>query len=137
MKHLILVAVIAVFAISCGKTGNAVPNVGVDFEAPLTDPRLSALSISGGSVIINGYGVEGLIIYHEIDGSYACYDRCSSYMPQNRCAVTIDSDGFTATDPCSGSRFSLVDGTPVKGPATVALKSYYVSVVNYEIFVSN
>jgi len=137
MKHLILVAFIAVFAISCGKTGNAVPNVGVDFEAPLTDPRLSALSISGGSVIINGYGVEGLIIYHEIDGSYACYDRCSSYMPQNRCAVTIDSDGFTATDPCSGSRFSLVDGTPVKGPATVALKSYYVSVVNYEIFVSN
>ena len=128
---------IAVSALSCGKSTDPVPNVGVNFEAPLTDPRLAKLNISGGSVIVNGYGVAGLILYHEIDGSYAAYDRCSSYKPENRCAVTIDTSGFTVTDPCSGSKFSLLDGTPVKGPATTALKSYYVTVANYEIFVSN
>ena len=137
MKNAILIAVIAVLSLSCGKAADPIPNVGVDFEDALTDPRLAALNISGGAVIINGYGVAGLIIYHEIDGSYAAYDRCSSYEPQNRCAVTLDSDGFTATDPCSGSKFSLIDGTPVKGPATAALKAYSVSVINYEIFVSN
>jgi nitrite reductase/ring-hydroxylating ferredoxin subunit len=137
MKYAILIAFIAIFSLSCGKSSDPVPNVGVDFEAPLTDPRLAKLNVSGGSVIVNGYGVAGLIIYHEIDGSYAAYDRCSSYKPENRCAVTIDTSGFTVTDPCSGSKFSLIDGTPVKGPATTALKSYYVTVANYEIFVSN
>lgn len=137
MKYARLIAFIAIFSCSCGKSSDPVPNVGVDFEAPLTDPRLAKLNVSGGSVIVNGYGVAGLIIYHEIDGSYAAYDRCSSYKPENRCAVTIDTSGFTVTDPCSGSKFSLIDGTPVKGPATTALKSYYVTVANYEIFVSN
>jgi nitrite reductase/ring-hydroxylating ferredoxin subunit len=137
MKNAILIVFITVLSLSCGKNSDPIPNVGVDFEDALTDPRLAALNVTGGAVTINGYGVAGLIIYHEIDGSYAAYDRCSSYLPQNRCAVTLDSDGFTATDPCSGSKFSLIDGTPVKGPATTALKSYYVSVVNYEIFVSN
>lgn len=137
MKNAILIAVITILFLSCGKASDPIPNVGVDFEYPLTDPRLAPLTISGGSVIINGYGVAGLIIYHEIDGSYAAYDRCSSYKPENRCAVTIDTSGFTATDPCSGSKFSLIDGTPVKGPATASLKSYYVTVANYEIFVSN
>jgi nitrite reductase/ring-hydroxylating ferredoxin subunit len=137
MKYVFTIIFAAFFFISCGKSSNPIPNVSVNFEAPLTDPRLIALQATGGAVLINGYGVAGLILYHEIDGSYAAYDRCSSYEPQNRCAVTLDTDGFTVTDPCSGSKFSLIDGTPVKGPATAALKAYSASVINYEIFVSN
>jgi nitrite reductase/ring-hydroxylating ferredoxin subunit len=123
---------------SCGKDNSSgIPNVAVNFSAPLTDPRLSALNVGGGTVIISGYGVAGLILYREYDGSYACYDRCSTYDPQRECAVTPDNNSLTVTDPCSGSKFSLSDGSPVKGPATRALKSYYVSVGNNEIFVSN
>ena len=137
MKYLFTLALVSILFLSCGKDSDPIPNVSVDFEAPLTDPRLLPLEANGGAVLIAGYGICGLIIYHEIDGSYAAYDRCSSYKPENRCAVTLDADGFTATDPCSGSKFSLIDGTPVKGPATEALKAYSVSVINYEIFVSN
>jgi len=93
--------------------------------------------VPGGVVLISGYGVAGLILYREADDSYACYDRCSTYLPQNHCAVTLDAGGFTVTDPCSGSKFSLIDGSPVKGPATRALKSYYIDVSNQEIYVTN
>ncbi len=123
--------------ISCVKSGDVIPDVAVNFEASLTDPRLSALKTVNGAVIINGYGVAGLILFREADGTYAAYDRCSSYMPQNKCAVTLDNPTLTATDPCSGARFSLTDGTPVKAPATMSLKSYSVNVSNFEIFVSN
>jgi nitrite reductase/ring-hydroxylating ferredoxin subunit len=102
----------------------------------LTDPRLSSLNVLGGAVLIAG-GVAGIILYREADGSYAAYDRCSTYMPQNRCAVTLDAGNFTCTDPCSGSKFSLIDGTPVKAPATKALKSYNIVVSNFEVYVSN
>jgi nitrite reductase/ring-hydroxylating ferredoxin subunit len=137
MKLIYAFAAIAVLFSSCGKNSDPIPNVAVNFEAPLTDPRLAGLTAGGGVVFLANYGVAGIILYHEPDGSYAAYDRCSSYMPQNKCAVTLDSDHLTVTDPCSGSKFSLADGSPVKAPATYSLKSYYVTVANYEIFVSN
>jgi nitrite reductase/ring-hydroxylating ferredoxin subunit len=137
MKRLMLLFIIPLTFFSCGKSGDVIPSVAVNFQASLTDPRLSALNVYGGAVLINGYGVAGLILYREADGTYVAYDRCSSYMPQNHCAVTLDPGNFTATDPCSGSKFSLIDGTPVKAPATRSLRSYGVSVSNFEIFVSN
>jgi nitrite reductase/ring-hydroxylating ferredoxin subunit len=135
---IVLWALLAACFCSCGKgSASDIPNVAVNFSAPLTDPRLTALHAGGGTVIVNDYGVAGLIIYKEFDGNYAAYDRCSTYNPQQRCAVNLDNNAISVTDPCSGSKFSLSDGSPVKGPATRALKSYYVSVGNNEIFVSN
>jgi nitrite reductase/ring-hydroxylating ferredoxin subunit len=137
MKKIVLLAAIILTSFSCGKGGEAIPNVAVNFQTSISDPRLSALNVPGGSVFIGGYGVAGIILYRESDDTYAAYDRCSTYNPQNHCAVTLDAGGFTTTDPCSGSKFSLIDGSPVKGPATRALKTYYIDVSNQEIYVSN
>jgi nitrite reductase/ring-hydroxylating ferredoxin subunit len=137
MKKLLLLLTIVVSTLSCGKSGDVVPNVSVSFSASVTDPRLSALNVPGRAVLISGYGVAGLILYRNIDGSYSAYDRCSSYMPQNHCAVTLDTSGFTVTDPCSGSKWSLEDGTPVKAPATRSLKSYSIYSSGGVLYVSN
>jgi nitrite reductase/ring-hydroxylating ferredoxin subunit len=137
MKKLLLLVAITLSCFSCVKSGGDIPNVPVSFEAATTDPRLAALNVAGGVVLISGYGVAGLILYREADGTYAAYDRCSTYLPQNRCAVNVDQGGFTVTDPCSGAKWSLIDGSPVKAPATISLKSYNIDVSNFEIFVSN
>jgi nitrite reductase/ring-hydroxylating ferredoxin subunit len=137
MKKLLLLAAIAVSCVSCVKSGADIPNVAVAFEDAITDPRLAPLNVPGGAVLINGYGVAGIIIYREADGTYAAYDRCSTVNPQKLCAVTLDAGNFTVTDPCSGGKWSLIDGSPVKAPAVVSLKSYSVDVSNFEIFVSN
>ncbi len=136
MKRAGFLVMLMMCCLACAKTGDVVPNVGVNFEASLSDPRLSALKTVGGAVTIDGYGVAGLIIYHSAYG-YVAYDRCSSYQPQNRCAITLDNPTLTATDPCSGSKFSLTDGSPVKAPATRSLKQYAVNTNTFEIFVSN
>ena len=136
-RKIALLAVLMCTFFACGKGGDVIPNVAVNFQANINDPRLAALHSPGGTVINDGYGVAGLILYREADQSYVAYDRCSSYQPQNHCAVTLDNNTLTATDPCSGSKFSLIDGTPVKAPATRSLRSYSVNVSNFEIFVSN
>lgn len=137
MKRLGYLAVLVIWScMGCAKTGEVVPNVGVYFQAALSDPSLAPLKTIGGAVLIKGYGVAGLIIYRSAYG-YVAYDACSSYQPQNRCAVVLDNPPLTATDPCSGSKFSLTDGTPVKAPATRALKPYAVNTNTFEIFVSN
>ena len=105
IKKVCLLILITLGFFSCGKSGDVVPNVAVNFQADVNDPRLAALHTPGGAVIIPGYGVAGLLIYREPDLSYAAYDACSSYMPQNHCTVTIDKNTITCTDPCSGSKF--------------------------------
>ena len=125
-------------AFSCGKdSGDYVPSAPVNFQAPLSDPRISKLNSIGGTVTIGGYGIAGLIVYREPDGSYAAYDRCSSYQPEKKCAVVIDGSGFTVTDPCSGSKFSLADGSPVKAPASKSLRTYDAYVSNLQLFITN
>lgn len=137
MKKLLLLAGAALTLSGCVKSAADIPNVAVNLSIPTTDPRVSALNVRGGAVIVNGYGVAGLILYREADGSYAAYDRCSTVNPQNHCAVTLDAGNFTVTDPCTGAKWTLIDGSPVKAPATISLKGYNINVANYEIYVSN
>lgn len=130
MVRTLACAVLLLFLAGCGKSSNQVPDVAVNFTLPLTDPRLLNLSSSGKGVVINGYGVAGLILYRTVAGNrYVAYDRCSTVNPENKCAVTLDDGAFTATDPCSGAKFLLEDGSPAKAPATRSLKQYAVFVV--------
>jgi nitrite reductase/ring-hydroxylating ferredoxin subunit len=137
MRNTLIVIFAAFVLMSCGKTEGVIPSVPVNFQASKTDPRLAALNSAGGSVVISGYGVAGLLLYRQADGTYSCYDRCSSYQPEKLCAISPDASGFTATDPCSGAKFSLSDGSPVKAPAVKSLRSYSVNTTQFEIFVSN
>lgn len=98
---------------------------------------MSALNSPGGAVVISGHGVAGIIIYRRADNVFVAYDRCSSVNPQNKCAVTLDNPNLTVTDPCSGAKFSLFDGTPVKAPATKSLKSYHVTANSLYLMVTN
>jgi hypothetical protein len=136
MKYVIILVLVSTLFFSCGKAGDVVPNVPVNLSIPLTDPRIMALNSQGGAVLISGVGVAGIIIYRGNFG-YVAYDRCSSYQPEKLCAVTLDDTGFTVTDPCSGAKFSLIDGSPVKAPATKYLKSYIVNVSPSTINVYN
>jgi nitrite reductase/ring-hydroxylating ferredoxin subunit len=137
MRKALLTVVIGMLFFACGKTEGVVPSVPVSFSIAKADPRMAALNSAGGSVLINGYGVAGLIIYRQSNGTYSAYDRCSSYQPEKQCAVTVDDTGFTVTDPCSGAKFSLADGSPVKAPATKSLRAYTVNVSQFQINVYN
>lgn len=134
LSKLLLLFLLMLF--SCGKEEDYVPNVGVNFTASLNDRRLADLDVVGGAVAIEGCGVAGIIIRRRTDNVYVSFDRCST-VSKTRCAVNIDDSGFTATDPCSGAKFSLDDGAAMKAPAIRPLKQYHVSVNGSTILVSN
>lgn len=136
MRYLLIPAMMCMLLFSCGKTGDVVPNVAVNVRITKADPNYTSLNAIGGYKELSGVGVAGIVIYHSNFG-YVAFDRCSSYMPEKLCAVKVDDTGLTATDPCSGSKFSLSDGGPVKAPATRSLKAYAVSETQFEIIVYN
>lgn len=137
MKNVIGLLLILILGASCAKENNLIPNVPVNFSSPLTDPRLSRLSTAGGAVSLTGYGVAGLIIYRRADNAYVAYDRCSTVNPEKKNAINIDDPNLTATDPVSGAKYSLYDGSPVKAPATTSLRQYSVTIAGNTIQVTN
>lgn len=115
-----------IFTACVKNDGSLIPDVYVNYNVAVNDPSISVLNSPGGAVLVNGHGVAGLIIYRRADGAYKAYDRCSSVNPEQKCAVNLDDPNLTATDPCSGAKFSLYDGAPVKAPAKRNLKEYTV-----------
>lgn len=122
---------------SCAKEDSVIPDLPVNFSAQLTDPRLSRLSSPGGVVSLSGYGVAGIIIFRRPDNSYVAYDRCSTVNPTQKNAVVVDDPALTATDPVSGAKYSLYDGSPVKAPAKTSLKQYGVTIAGSTLQVTN
>jgi len=129
-------AMLILLSASCAKE-NYLPNVPVNFSSPLTDPRLSRLSTAGGAVSLTGYGIAGLIIYRRADNAYVAFDRCSTVNPDQKNAITLDDPNLTATDPVSGAKYSLYDGSPVKAPAKTSLKQYSVTIAGNNLQVTN
>lgn len=121
---------------SCAKE-NQLPDIPVNFSAPLTDPRLNRLSSAGGAVALTGYGIAGLIIYRRPDNAYVAYDRCSTVNPEKKNPVSLDDPTLTATDQASGAKYSLYDGSPVKAPAKTYLKRYSVTIAGNTLQVTN
>ena len=121
--------------ISCSKDkADRIPDVAVNYRISLQEFQIKNVN---GVLLVNNAGIAGLIIIHKSGDIYAAYDRCSSVDPIKKCAVTVDDSGLTATDPCSGAKFSLYDGTPVKAPATRSLKEYAVTRSSVELAVYN
>lgn len=88
-------------------------------------------------LLVPNQGVAGLMIVKSPTGAYLAFDRCSTVNPEKACAVTPDDSGFTATDPCSGGKFLLLDGSPQKAPAERSLKRYTVVISGATLSVRN
>lgn len=137
MKYKLSIIFLFVTLFSCSKDeSDRIPNVFVDYR--ISTVTFDTQANSGVLVVNKGpnNGVAGLIIF-KYNGTYKAYDRCSSVNPEQACAVVVDDSNLTATDPCSGAKFSLIDGTPVKAPAKRALKEYQVIISNFVLTVRN
>lgn len=129
----VVLGLMLLFACSKDKD-NQVPNVYVNYQVTVQE---FGIKNKNGVLLVNGHGVAGLLIYKNA-GYYLAYDRCSTVNPEKRCPVIPDEGGLTATDTCSGAKYSLFDGAPMKAPAKRNLKQYSVTIINNSLIqVSN
>ncbi len=138
MRPGIVILFIFISLLSCTKDSlNRIPEAFVNYR--ITIQEFNMKNKNGLLVVekMNNTGVAGLLIYRRADNAFVAFDRCSSVNPQSRCAVVPDDPNLTATDPCSGAKFSLFDGSAVKAPAKRPLKEYRVLISNFDISVVN
>lgn len=133
-----LFVLFGVLLFSCSKDHeDRIPDVYVNYQITLQEFNIKS---TNGLLLVNkgnNTGVAGLIIYRKPNNEWIAFDRCSSVNPEQQCAVIPDDPNLTATDPCSGAKFSMFDGSPVKAPATRGLKEYNVIITNFTLAVNN
>lgn len=136
IRFFILFSIFSFF--SCSKDNlNRIPEAYVNYRITLIEFGIKS---TNNLLLVDkkeGGGVAGLIIYKNAENAFVAYDRCSSVNPQQMCAVIPDDPNLTATDPCSGAKFLLFDGSPAKAPAKRSLKKYNVNISNFVISVVN
>jgi nitrite reductase/ring-hydroxylating ferredoxin subunit len=135
MKYLYSILFVLILTTGCGKDEGYIPEVPVNYNVTITEFSLKAVN---NVLLVQDNGVGGLLIVKTPLGNYVAFDRCSTVNPEKICKVAPDESGVTATDPCSGAKFSLLDGSPQKAPAEKSLKAYNISLQgNTLLHVSN
>jgi len=135
MKYLYSILFVLLMATGCGKDGGYIPDVPVNYSVTLQE---FSIKQKDNVMLVADRGVGGLIIVRISSNYYVAFDRCSTVNPEKICKVVPDVSEFTATDPCSGAKFSLLDGSPQKAPAEKSLKAYNISLQgNTLLHVSN
>ncbi|MDR3047388.1 MAG: hypothetical protein LBU51_07235 [Bacteroidales bacterium] len=113
------------FYCSCDKFVHpTIPEVSLDFTILPDDPNYGPLNHYGGYMYFTG-GVEGVIVYRVDGWTFKAYDRACPYDWQDINSWNrVDESGIIVIDTCCGSRFNILDGTVINGPANYPLKYY-------------
>ena len=116
---------------------NPFPDVQVYFTVNLIVDN--DVSVPGNSIFFPGVGYGGIITYCFQYDQYYAFDATCTYEISPSCVVVKAEnpqlcpcllDNFILTCPCCGSEFSAIDGSILKGPASLPLKQYNVAVFN-------
>lgn len=103
---------------------SGIPYVPVNYQLTVSNPEFAPLQAVGGWVYIGG-GSKGIIVYRFSPDEFRAYDRHCTFQIEEECRVSVDNTDITAVDTdCCHSKFLLVDGAPIEGPAAIGLQQY-------------
>jgi len=124
----LFLATLILFFSSCKENADhPVPNLPVNIYINLNLPAYQSLNNPGGWAYVNG-GSKGIVVYRNFD-NFVALDRHTTYQPDSACAIgeVDDVNFFSINDPCSTSKYNLLDGTVTNGPAQWGLRQYFAS----------
>ena len=121
-----LVFLIFIFFPGCNRNQNDyIPEVQVNFIIDLYLPTYNDLNFVTGSYTDSTRGFKGIIIYRATESDFYAYDQACPYDPfEEKALVEVMPWESIAEDKYCGSKFLLLDGYPIEGPAELPLKAY-------------
>ena len=106
---------------------NPVPSVPVSITLYPNDPLNFTIQSIGGWKYLSG-GINGIIVYRKSQQEFVAIERSSTYYPNNASAkVKVQPDNFSCKDTISGSKWQIIDGAVINGPAEWPLRLYATS----------
>ncbi len=103
--------------------GNQVPILPTDLTINLNQPLYNPLTTPGGWAYVLG-GSQGIVVYRLSETEFSAFDRHCTYQVSDNCQIMMEDPTTAHDETCCGSRFEVIFGTPVNGPATFPLRAY-------------
>jgi len=121
-----LVLTLILIAGSCDKqtAHETIPNVAVDIYIDVNSTLYVQLNTIGGWLYLTG-GYKGVLVYRISEDEFVAYDRTCPYDPyviESR--LEMDMGNLIVVDTVCKSKFVILDGSIIEGPATVPMKRY-------------
>jgi len=127
IQYLLLTIIFTVFSSCKDDKDDLIPYASVDFVIDINSTFYNELSSVGGWVYVTG-GYKGILIYRLSMEDFLAFERSCTYKPLDPCErIEMESSGLSMIDSCCGSRFLILDGSILEGPATRMLRQYYTS----------
>ncbi|WKK82785.2 hypothetical protein [Marivirga arenosa] len=121
------------------------PEVFVD-ELPLPDPFQLSLNLDLVSyqslqfeknVILEDYGLNGIIVVKKSDFDYAAFERTCPYEPEKECSIISMNAGQQYLECECGNSFYNLSGYPTNSPSPRKLREYYTSLSGNTLYIDN
>ncbi|SRR5574344_196147 len=110
-----------------GYDHETIPSVSVNFTIYPDNVNYLDLNHIGGYMYFTG-GVAGIIVYRIDQTTFMAYDRACPYDWEDTDAwIEVEESGLTLIDKNCGSRFNILDGSVINGPAQYPLLYYKTS----------
>jgi len=135
IRNTLILTFILLTVSSCKKENQnqqlGIPYVNVDQYVLLNLPTNLGLNSVGGWAYLAA-GSRGIVIYHRTFDEYVAFDRHCTWQTEQACGqVSIDTTTNVFLNcACCTSKFSLIDGIAINGPATRGLLQYRAQLSN-------
>ena len=130
----VIFMILVISGVSCKKNDSKVPTVAVDEYLNLNLPSYIDLNAINNWVYYNYAGNRGIIIIRNSPTEFTALERTCTYDPNISTAYVtgIPNDIFAVDSTCN-SKFSLLDGSVVSGPANQPLLKYRTELLSNNI----
>lgn len=123
--------------INCGKTtverNPYLPDVRLNYQINLNLPQYDPLRYAGGSLFIEGVGLNGVLVFNINGNQYVAWEASCANHPLETCSK-LEIQGVLAQCTCEGHQYSLATGQLLNPPENVS--SPY-ALVYYQILKNN
>lgn len=124
MKLIAPLVLTLLLVLGCSKDQtNDISQYYVDFTIYLNEPSNVNLTTVNGWIYYPA-GTKGIIICRRSATEFAALERNCTFNPTDTCLGIQVISGISAIDSCCNSRFSIIDGSVINGPATRPLYQY-------------
>jgi hypothetical protein len=139
-KVLMIAGFLFLLLSGCSKkseNSNDIPYIYVNFSInPNSTQYLRLNNVNGWEYLTGGY--KGILVYRQSLNDFISFERACPYDWQTADArIVVDTAGSTAHCPVCKSYFTLLDGTPYKGPSRYPLKQYQSSYDGNLLYIYN
>lgn len=112
-------------------------DMNFSFQIDLNLPQYNELNFPGNSIIIDNYGINGVVIYNLNNSHYTAHELTDPNHPVSSCSA-LQLEGTEAVCGCDdGNAYTIITGQQIEGEGTYPLKPYRIVRIGNIIEVSN